>query len=182
MAQGWSGERVRLVALDERHFENALRWINDTEINAWLAVGDYPISRLAEREWFDGIQRAGQDAAHFAIENFEGEHVGFTSIFQIDFVNRNANSGAMIGSEFWGNGYGSDQARVRARFAFEVLGLEMLYSNYFEGNERSARMFAAAGYEIWGVQPKAVWKRGAFRSRVCVSLSRERWESLTNPH
>lgn len=84
----------------------------------------------------------------------------------------------MNDSELWARDYGSDQARVRARFAFEVLGLEMIYSNYFEGNERSARMFAAAGYEIWGVQPKAVWKRGAFRNRVCVALSRERWESM----
>ena len=66
---------MRLVALDEKHFENALRWINDTEVNAWLAVGDYPISRLAERAWFDGIQRSGNDAAHFAIEVLgEGGH------------------------------------------------------------------------------------------------------------
>ena len=57
MGLGWEGEKVRLVPLDfDRHFENCYRWINDPDTNEWLAVGDFPMSRLAEKEWFEARQ------------------------------------------------------------------------------------------------------------------------------
>ena len=58
MPAGWEGERVRLVAPDkQKHFENALQWINDSRITQWTLIGDLPISRLAEEEYFDRVMK-----------------------------------------------------------------------------------------------------------------------------
>lgn len=176
MGFGYDGVKTRLVPLDfDRHFENAFKWINDPEISEWLAVGDYPISRLAEKEWFEGRQKAEPNEATFAIETLDGRHVGISGLFDINHMHGTAKSGSMIGREFWGKGYGSDAARVRAFYAFHVLGLRMIFSSYLGGNDRSRFMQDAVGYVEWGREPGSLWKRGAYRDHVHTVLTRERW-------
>jgi RimJ/RimL family protein N-acetyltransferase len=174
MAYGYEGKKVRLVPLDfDRHFANLVRWINDPEVTEWLLVGDYPMTALSEKEWFDSASRLSTTEVHFAIETLDGVHLGTSALFRIDYRSGTAVSGSMIGAtDEWGKGYGTDAAKVRARYAFEVLGLRMLYSEYLEGNVKSARMQEKAGYKVWGVQPKSHWKRGAFRDHVHTYLER----------
>jgi RimJ/RimL family protein N-acetyltransferase len=180
MASGIEGKKVRLVPMDvEKHFENAYRWINDLENTEWIGTIDFPMSRLKEREWFDARCMEGIEQVNWAIETLSGEHIGFSNLFKIDYIHRTALSGSMIGdSTFRGKGYGSDAARLRAWYAFHCLGLQTLFSSYFEGNEPSGQMQAAAGYEIWGRQPNAHWKRGQFRTMVHTYLTAEKWRSL----
>lgn len=181
MAYGWEGERVRLVPLDwDRHFENCLRWINDPVVTEHLIMGDFPMTRLAEKDWFENWARktAGHEII-FAIETLEGKHIGNSGIHDIEFRHGTAMTGSLIGEvDEWGKGYGTDAAMIRSRYCFDVLGLRLLRSSYFEGNDRSARMQARAGYEVVGRWPKSIWKRGAYRDEVLTCLSRERWESL----
>jgi RimJ/RimL family protein N-acetyltransferase len=181
MIKGYEGKKTRLVPLDfDRHFENAFAWINDPECTQWIAGGDYPISRLAEKDWFEQRQRDGESAAFFAIETLEGEHIGFSSLIHIEPRHGTATSGSMIGiHEHRGKGNGSDAARVRAYYAFEVLNLRMIFSGYIEGNERSKRMQEAVGYGEWGRQYGALWKRGAYRDHVHTVLTRDRWRELS---
>lgn len=180
MPIGWSGERVRLVPLDcDRHFENCYRWINDPDVSEWLAVGDLPMSRLAEKEWFEKAQRASDSQIHFAIETTEGRHIGNSGLFAISHVHGTALSGSLIGEAAdRGKGYGTEAAVVRAWYAFHVLGLRQLYSEYLGGNELSRRMQEKAGYVEWGVKPAAFWKRGQFRDLVETVLTRERFFEL----
>jgi RimJ/RimL family protein N-acetyltransferase len=180
MAQGIEGKKVRLVPYDiDRHFENALKWINDLQNTSWIGTPDMPMSRLAELDWFEARCKADRSEANWAIETMSGQHIGFSNLFKIDFIHGTAESGSLIGDgDFRGKGYGSDAARARAWFAFECLGLQTIYSSYFEDNEGSGRMQAAAGYEIWGRKPRAMWKRGAHRTMVHTFLTKERWQSL----
>src|SRR5579885_2430695 len=142
MAYGWQGELVRLVPLEkEKHLENALRWMNDPDITRNLLVGDFPITRLAEEDWFTNNCKMNENNVAFAIELLNGEHVGFSGIHQINWKDRSAVTGTVIGvQEQWGKGIGTDAARVRTRYAFEVLGLRYLCSAALEGNTRSLGM------------------------------------------
>lgn len=180
MSYGWEGSLTRLVPLDEdKHFDNVVRWVNDPRITEWLLIGDFPLSRLAERDWFSARMRGDERDVVFAVETLEGEHIGMSGIHRIDFRHGVATTGSYIGdTSRWGRGYGTDQARVRARYCFEVLGLRMLISEYFVGNDRSARMQAAAGYVEVGRIPKRWWKRGRYVDEVITVLTRERWEEI----
>jgi RimJ/RimL family protein N-acetyltransferase len=150
-----------------------VRWVNDPVVTEWLLVGDYPITARSERDWFDEASQNKPNEVNFAIETLDGIHLGTSGLVDIDFRHGTATSGSFIGSpDEWGKGYGTDAAKVRAKYAFEVLGLRMLYSRYLEGNVKSARMQAKAGYQIWGVQPKAIWKRGSIRDLVHTYLER----------
>lgn len=179
MADGWAGELVRLVAIDRsRHFDNCLKWVNDPDVTEWLAIGDKPMGRAAEEKWFDSAATGGNSII-FAIETLDGRHIGMSGLHDLNFKHGIAKSGSYIADPSQrGRGYGTDAAKVRARYAFEVLGLRMLTSEYFGGNEGSARMQAKAGYLEYGRLPRAFWKRGEFRDMVFTYLDRDRWQSL----
>ena len=176
MPYGWEGEKVRLVPLDKaRHLDNAMAWLNDPEITAWTLVGDWPVGRLAEEAWFDEMSRLAPiglaDKVTFAVETQAGEHIGFSGLHAIDWQNRVATTGTILGRrDLWGQGYGSDAARVRTRHAFEVLGLRMLLSEVMADNAGSIRMLQKAGYREVGRIPRRIWKRGAFRDVVMLCL------------
>jgi len=178
MAYGWEGKLVRLVPLDkDRHLDNAVRWMNDPEVTAWLLVGDFPITKIAEAEYFDAHSKFDKNDIAFAVETLDGRHIGFSGLHQIDHINKTAISGTVLGDkEAWGQGFGTDAARVRARYAFEVLGLRMVMSAILDGNERSLRMQQRVGYQVTGRIPKRYWKRGAFRDEILTVLTPETFQ------
>jgi RimJ/RimL family protein N-acetyltransferase len=179
MGYGWEGERVRLVPLDkERHAANCVLWLNDPEVTRWTLSGDLPITRLAEEEFF--ARASGPAGAHpseivLAVETLEGgEHIGIAGLHRIEWRHGVAVSGTLIGpAGSRGKGFGTDVARARTRYAFEVLGLRMLLSEVFAENEASLRMLLRAGYREAGRIPRRHWKRGAFREVVLLVAERE---------
>lgn len=177
---GWNSERVRLVPVDfDRHFDNACEWINTPEQTAQLLAGDLPMSKLAEREWFDRVAKGTDTEILFAIETIHGEHIGFSGIHHINRIDGFATSGSYIGKqELWGQGLGTEASILRARYAFDVLGLRMLLSGFIGDNQRSKRMQEKVGYEVVGVIPGKYWKRGGFRDETLTVLTRERFFSL----
>lgn len=180
MAIGWTGDRVRLTPLDERHFENCYQWINDPEISEWLKGGDEPMAMLAEREWFDSVCKGSERNIMFAIETLDGEHIGNTGIHGINRKHGFATTGSLIGNKsFQNQGIGTEAAKLRAWYCFHVLGLRLVMSGYFGGNDRSARMQEKAGYIVRGVVPGQYWKRGAYRDHVETVLTRERWLEIS---
>jgi RimJ/RimL family protein N-acetyltransferase len=181
MAHGYEGSLVRLVPIDlDKHLENCYRWLNDTDVTDTLSIGDFPIPLGAEREWLEKLSKqVGGSDVIFAVETLDGRHVGQSGLHQIDFRNQQATTGSFIGNkEDRGLGYGTDAARVRAKYVFHTLGLRQVFSVYLEGNEASARMQAKAGYEVWGVKPKSIWKNGAYRDEIQTVLTKERWLSF----
>jgi len=178
MAYGWEGEKVRLVPLDkERHAANIHAWMNDPDLTETVLSGDVPLTRAAEDEFID--KAGGQPGAHpsdiiFAVETLAGEHVGVCGLHQINYRHGVAVSGTIIGAaEARGRGLGTDTARVRTRYAFEVLGLRMLISEVFLENAASLKMLGRAGYREVARLPRRYWKRGAFRDVVLMVAERE---------
>jgi ribosomal-protein-alanine N-acetyltransferase len=174
MAYGWEGDRVRLAPLDKgRHLEAALRWLNDPEVTRWTLIGDLPISRLGEEEFFDRMSRGTDTDVLFAVETLEGDHLGFSGMHRIEWRHGFAVTGTILGrTDLWGRGYGTEAARLRASYAFEVLGLRLLLSEVMDGNAASVRMLSKAGYQQAGRIPRRHWKRGAWRDTLLFVLER----------
>lgn len=183
MGFGWQGNLVRLAPLDvDKHLDHAVQWLNDPEVSRWLLIGHKPITRLAERDWFERQSKSADRDIVFAIETLDGKHVGFSGLHGISWRHGTATTGTVIGRrEDQEKGYGRDAARTRARYAFEVLGLRMIYSGVYEGNERSLRMLKSAGYEECGRLPKKFWVRGAYVDEVLMVLMREKWLEGNTP-
>ncbi len=177
---GWKGQEVRLVPLDEeRHLERCLAWINDPEVTRWTLSGDFPASRPMQREWLlERSSKGGDRDVVFAIETQDGEHVGNTGIHAIDWRNRHATTGTMIGArERWGQGLGTDTIRTRSRYAFEVLGLRLLMTEVMEPNVGSLKALTKAGFDEAGRVPGKWWKRGAWHDSILMVQTVDDWRA-----
>jgi RimJ/RimL family protein N-acetyltransferase len=174
MAYGWEGERVRLVPLDEaRHLANALAWLNDPQVTEWTLIGDTPITRLGEEAYFRRMSEGTKRDVAFAVETLDGEHVGFCALNDIEWRHGVARTGTIIGRrELWRSGLGGEVARLRARYAFDVLGLRLLLSAVMDGNVASERMLLRTGYREVGRIPGRYFKRGAYRDEIIFALER----------
>ena len=102
------GKKVVLRPLrKESDLETCLRWINDPEINQFIAMY-LPISKQQEEEWFDGLSKKQNDII-FAIETLQGIFIGNIGLHQINWKDKTATTGAIIGEkEYWNQGYGTD--------------------------------------------------------------------------
>ena len=91
---------------------------------------------------------------------FENETVGFTGLFDIDWVARDAESGIFIGRhDLYGRGIASETIRLRTAFAWRELGLQRVHNWISVRNRGSRRANEKAGYRQMGLM-----KRYAFRS------------------
>ena len=169
---------MRLVPLDvEKHLDNAISWFNDPEVTQWLLVGDLPMTKLAERDWFESRCRGSAAEVVTAVETLDGAHIGFSGTHNIKWPDGTAHTGTVLGEKsYWRRGFGTDVVRTRARYAFDVLNLRLLFSACIDGNVASYKMLSRAGYREYGRAPKKFWKRGAYRDEILMVLERERWE------
>lgn len=174
MIVGWCGEKVRLIPLDKpKHLPSLVIWLNDPAITAWMCRGDFPLTRLAEEEWFDAASKVDEKNVTFAIETLDAEFIGITGINNLDFRHGTGATGSLIGRrDLWGQGFGTDSIRVRTRYAFDVLGLRLLLSEVMDGNAGSLRALEKAGYQRTGRTPARWWKRGAYRDAISMAYLR----------
>jgi RimJ/RimL family protein N-acetyltransferase len=167
-----------LVPLErEKHFDNAVEWLNDPEVTEWTLVGDLPVTRVNEEEWFLRALKPSDELVEFAVELREtGEHIGFTELHAINRTHGSAASGTLLGRrDLWGQGYGSESIALRSRYAFEVLGLRMILSEILDGNTASLRALKSNGYHEYGRVPQRYWKRGEYRDGIYMVLFAEEW-------
>lgn len=171
MGFGWEGSLVRLVPLDSaRHLENAVAWLADPDVTRWTVVGDLPVTRLGEEGFFHRMEKAEGTDVVFAVETLAGEHIGFSGIQHIEQRQGVGVTGTLIGrTDLWGRGFGGDAARVRTRYAFDVLGLRLLLAESMVGNDASLKMLKSVGYVEVGRVPKRYWKRGAYRDVILLA-------------
>ncbi len=172
MSFGRHGSKIRLVPLDtERHFDNCVRWLNDPQVTVWMLTGDYPITRMAEKEFFERHANPGENKADLvlAIETLteEEEHIGICGLHNISYRHGTGIVGLTIGRpKLWGQGFGGDALCTFTEYAFDVLGLRLVITEAFAENERSVRMIRGAGYAEVGRIPQRYWKRGAYRDMI----------------
>ncbi|MFO0951332.1 MAG: GNAT family protein [Isosphaeraceae bacterium] len=158
--QGLSGEQVRLVRSEPSlHLEAALRWFNDPVVTGHVAFNT-GLTRKQAEGFFAKVADSDRDF-HWAIVTEGLGHVGFIALHEIDWRNRLATGGLILGERAaWGKGLATDAVRVRTRFAFEQLGLHRIEGHTF--NPAMRRVYEKAGYSLEGVARQRVFRNGRF--------------------
>ena len=104
-------------------------WLNDPEVNTYLAQGIFPHSVISQAEYVD--QHKKSDRIVLLIRPKNNDYiVGVISLSRIDMQNRNASIAHLIGfkdgkpdSIF----YSLEAKAILTRHAFEKIGLKMIY-------------------------------------------------------
>ena len=170
------GKKVVLCPPDKsKHLENALKWINDTEITQYI-THYLPVTRDFEEEWFDNLRKEREKNVVFAIETHDGKHIGFTGLHNINWHDRTAVAGAIIGDkDYWGKGYGTDSMMVLLSFAFLSLSLRKICASVLAFNKRSLGHVLKCGFRKEGVREKQIYKNGHYEDEVLIAVFRKNW-------
>jgi diamine N-acetyltransferase len=175
-------ERVALGSLRRDLVPRAARWINDLGTVRNLGPIRGPITEEAELAWFERAIADGA-AAHFTIyapvswatgepvydpstsdDDYPGPAwlpIGTTALEGIDWRNRTAEFGIMIGEAgARGRGYGTETARLMLDYAFTALGLHSVMLRVHEFNAAGAAAYRRAGFREFGRRREAQWMGG----------------------
>ena len=131
------------------------RWINDFQVTRTLAVPMRPMTREAEEDWYRRTSTGG--AFLFTIYALHSlQPIGNTGLHDVDHFHRTAEFGILIGEkEFWGQGLGTETARLMLEYGFTILGLKNIMLTVYGYNQRGIGAYTRAGFREFGRRREA---------------------------
>lgn len=173
------GTRVTLAPPRPDYCDDYLRWFSDPTVTRYLELRNPP-SREQEDEFLRRM--AAADADVFWAMLVGERHIGSIGIHGIDWRNRSAKTGIVIGEQdCWGHGYATEAMRLRTGYAFDELGLETLTTQVYAPNDASQRALQRAGYREVGWLRRHVYLEGAFRDVWLGEVLRAEWSTAAGP-
>ena len=145
------GERVALGPLRGGLLPAYQRWINDFTAVRTLGTIPRPMTAEAEQSWYDGAATSDTTIAFTIYERAAWRPIGSTSLMGIEWRNRTAEFGILIGeADARGRGYGTETARLMLDYAFTALGLHSVMLRVHEYNLAGRRAYERAGFREFG--------------------------------
>ncbi len=174
------GTLVRLRAIEWEDLCLLAKWHNDPDIAHYLGGWSFPIGLAQQRIWFEQAL-SDKLTQRFIIEVLEDqEPIGMTGLWKIDWKNREAESGLLIGDGHRGKGYGTDTVFAVMRFGFEELGLNRLWAEIIAYNSPSLRVYIdKCGWTEEGVLRQKIFRDGVFNNVVVSAILRQEYTVST---
>ncbi len=173
------GKRVVLRAIEAEDLKLFNDWGNEPELWRLLGGWHFPVSRASTQSWFDRIS-SDQANLRLAITTRDHGVVGLANLLDIDWKNRHAFHGMMLGNPaVRGQGIGRDTVMAVMRYAFAELGLARLDGSMIEYNEASVALYCGkCGWREEGRQRNWYYRGGRFWDRIMVGVTYADYEAL----
>ena len=168
-----STKRIYFRSIDIQDIDNGwLDWINNPLLNKFL-VHKKPTTHSDLVEY---LNKSKPPLAYmFAVCLVDGdEYIGDVKLGSIDWINRHASYGRLIGSNnSRGLGLGTESLVLLAYYAFYVLNLNRIYSGVVDKNIASIRSNEKAGAVNEGVSRKSSYINGIYNDSIMFGLTRD---------
>ncbi len=170
------GDKITLRAVEKSDLAALHQWANDPEIQFNLGQWHFPLSETAILQWFETFRHDGLDQ-RFVIDTIEYGPIGMTNLVNINWKDRNAFTGIMVGMPaLRRKGFGADAVRATMRYAFEELGLERLDTTIIAHNIASLGLYLGkCGWIEEGRKARAFFRRNQFHDNVILGITRDRY-------
>jgi RimJ/RimL family protein N-acetyltransferase len=144
------GEKVALGPLSRGLVPLLTRWSND--LAARRNIGTPLPQTIEQRTARYERDALGEDGVDLAVyERATERPIGTVSLFHIDYRDRRADFGILIGeADARGKGYGTEATRLMMDYAFTALGLRNVGLTVAEWNVAGQRAYARAGFKEFG--------------------------------
>ncbi len=174
-----NGKRTILRAIEESDLSLFNEWGNDPELWRLLGGWHFPVSRVSTKAWFDKMQ-GDQFNLRLAITTKEDGLVGLSNLLDLDWKNRHAFHGMMLGNpNARGKGVGLDAVMAVMRYAFDELGLERLDGSMIEYNQASISLYCGkCGWKEEGRQRNWYYREGRYWDKLVVGITRNDYRVL----
>jgi RimJ/RimL family protein N-acetyltransferase len=172
------GKLVTIRAIEEEDLPVLHSWGNDPDIWYMLGGWHFPSSFDSLRTWFTGLKN-DKNNQRFIIEA-GGNRIGTANLVSINWKDRNAEHGMLIGSKSdRGKGYAQDTIMSIMRYAFDELGLNRLDTTIIEYNTPSLKVYMdKCGWKKEGEQRAWYFRKGQFWSRYVMGITAADYREL----
>lgn len=144
------GERVALGPQRRDLLPLYQCWSNDFSSARTLGLLA-PMTLEQEMDWYDRVMTSSQHSAFIIYEIASWRPIGTTELMDIDYRNRRAKFGILIGeSGCRGKGYGTEATQLMLDYAFTALGLHNVMLRVFAYNLAGIRAYEKAGFREFG--------------------------------
>lgn len=141
------------------------------------ALIPHPYPKHAAEAWIathEGSWALGRGLTLATTLKATGELIGAIGL-KIVPEHARAELGYWIGVPFWGQGYGTEAARLLVDYAFKSMGLHRVSAHHFARNPASGRILAKVGMRPEGCHREAFKKNGRFEDLCFYGILREDW-------
>ena len=106
----------------------------------------------------------------FAIETFDGKHIGNCVYYNVNETKSEAELGIMLGAcDYWDRGYGADAVATLVNHIFQQTNLKRIYLKTLDWNQRAQKCFQKCGFASCGYLAKDGY------NFVLMELHRKQW-------
>lgn len=146
-------EKIILRPISETDIESYFKWHSDNEIRFQAIMHPYLITERIEKEWFDKTinDKSNKRYVFTVISKEDDTIIGYFQLVDVDFINRNAMLGIIIGEKkYQGRGYGKQILTLGLNFGFNSLGLLKISLDVLENNENAIELYKKLGFKQEG--------------------------------
>ena len=168
------GNRIYLRKLGEKDAtKEYCDWLNDPEVNKYIVTKGANINELKQ---YIRDKNNNPNCLFLGIFYKENEtHMGNIKLEPIDFENKKATLGILIGAkEYWGKELGTEAVKLLVNWAFDSLRLEEVNLGVISENVAAIKTYEKAGFQIDKIEKKSIKWGSEFYDRIVMSVTRHR--------
>jgi len=122
-------------------------------------------------DYTNALRHPTQNRYTFAIETFDGKHIGNCVYYNINETEDEAEVGIMIGDgDYWSQDYGTDAVATLVNHIFRQTNLKRLHLKTLDWNQRAQKCFQKCGFTPYGHLTRDGY------NFVLMELHRKQWQ------
>lgn len=171
---------IRALELDDCRKIN--KWHNDESIFSTIMANKYFISYERDKRWIQKLIMEDKQMIFWAIcLNETHEMIGFTSLIEIDLLNKKAKVGGLTIDPYYQNQkMGYDAFDQVLDYAFLELGLNKISAGYLDSQKITEKSLNRYGFITESRLRQEIYKLGRFHDVVVASLLANEYKSTNN--
>lgn len=174
------GKLVKFRAIELDDLDLLIKWSNSPELWHHLVGWHFPYSKISTESYVKNIDHGNMKNQIFAVEAYDIGLIGTYTLSDIDWKNRNAINGGMLGEVGnRGKNYAYDAGMTIMRYAFKELGLNRLGATILEYNARSIGLSTKKlGWQIEGKRVESIYRNGKFHDEVLIGMTHKQYDEF----
>ena len=169
-----SGKLIHFEPIEVKKIDVFWEHVNNPFVTQFMFTGQVPITKEQLRGIFKDDIKNG---AHlfFVYENESGNLIGYTGLWEFDWIGRSAEMRLFIMPDFWGNSYGTEAYKIDVFYGFDRLNLHRVYCGATDANIGSIKAIERAGCIKEGVLRSAFYRNSCYYNLVRFGILREEY-------
>ncbi len=173
------GEKTYLAPLNMDDLEKYVGWVNDLHVTLFTGLTDSIIEEAKEQKLLDKMTNDPKTKIMVIVSKETNTAIGTIALHNVNYMNRNAELGIMIGDKSqWNKGYGTEAINLMLDFGFNVLNLHSIYLRTLSFNQRGMRCFEKCGFQQVGKSRHAKFVGGTYYDMIHYDILADEFESV----